>query len=565
MRGRGTRTRQRSNVPGPPSRNGATGIRDRDVSLIVLVRDLWDVPGAVGCPRPTGGRHGDRRAGPRGRTSTRITGRDWDQYRDNGTGTSTGITGRDRDQLWDNGTGNSTGITGRDWDQYRDNGTGTSTGITGRDWDQYRDNGAGSSEPGSRPGYRHGTGTGAGQWDGAGGGTSAALREPGAGDGGWHWDDGMEPGTSTRREERGLCPRGDNGDIDPPRAAHAGRPPPPPPMADREESPRRAPTHAGTQGPGTQPCRAVPRVHAFGKGEQALRRDPQDPPILRGWLLKQDSSGLRLWKRRWFVLVDLCLYYYLDSSEQRVRGGLPLPGYEIRILPRTARAPRFLFTAEHPGMRTYCLGAETPTERSEWVRALRQGAAALPRSPLSLQTPEEPETTGPPTPPLPSPPLGEEPGHPPTPPPLRVPVPPLPSSKEVAPAQMGSGGPEQSQGTARGPPVPAATAAGRSQLKPRLPGAASPQRRAGSGPDAAERDVTANQTLRSPPGSPDWLLAPEASDRDAPSRGTASTLSANETSPLRRAGEVGRGWEREGAAGRGARRPIRITLLQASF
>lgn len=33
-----------------------------------------------------------------------------------------------------------------------------------------------------------------------------------------------------------------------------------------------------------------------------------------------------------------------DSSEQQVRGGLPLPGYEIRVLPPAPRAPRFLFT-----------------------------------------------------------------------------------------------------------------------------------------------------------------------------------------------------------------------------
>lgn len=33
-----------------------------------------------------------------------------------------------------------------------------------------------------------------------------------------------------------------------------------------------------------------------------------------------------------------------DSSEQQVRGGLPLPGYEIHVLPPAPRAPRFLFT-----------------------------------------------------------------------------------------------------------------------------------------------------------------------------------------------------------------------------
>ncbi|XP_029879856.1 LOW QUALITY PROTEIN: pleckstrin homology domain-containing family A member 4-like [Aquila chrysaetos chrysaetos] len=208
-------------------------------------------------------------------------------------------------------------------------------------------------------------------------------------------------------------------------------------MADGDEPPRRAP--ADTHGPGTQPCRPVPRVHAFGKGGQALRRDPRAPPRMRGWLHKQDSSGLRLWKRRWFVLVDLCLYYYRDSSEQQVRGGLPLPGYEIHVLPPAPRAPRFLFTAEHPGMRTYCLGAETPEELNAWVCALRRGASPLPSSPrsLSLQMPQEPRSAGASSPPLPAHPGGDL-GSPPTPPPRRPPVPPLPPSKEEAPSRGGA-------------------------------------------------------------------------------------------------------------------------------
>uniref|UniRef100_A0A8V5H863 Uncharacterized protein n=1 Tax=Melopsittacus undulatus TaxID=13146 RepID=A0A8V5H863_MELUD len=188
-----------------------------------------------------------------------------------------------------------------------------------------------------------------------------------------------------RLGENGASVPADNGGID------GARPPP---------CPRRS-RGVGGGGSGApalgeasaQPCRAVPRVHAFGKGGQALRRDPRAPPAMRGWLRKQDSSGLRLWKRRWFVLVDLCLYYYRDSSEQRVRGGLPLPGYEIRVLPPAPRAPgRGAYRgsgslhhghprpqAEHPGMRTYCLGAETPEELNAWVCALRRGASPLPR------------------------------------------------------------------------------------------------------------------------------------------------------------------------------------------
>ncbi|XP_074777060.1 uncharacterized protein LOC141967306 [Athene noctua] len=376
-------------------------------------------------------------------------------------------------------------------------------------------------------------------------------------------------------------------------------------MADGDEPPRCALAPAGTSGPGTQgpwnpkeggrggpfgapalveapaqPCRPVPRVHAFGKGGQALRRDPRTPPALRGWLHKQDSSGLRLWKRRWFVLVDLCLYYYRDSSEQRVRGGLPLPGYEIRVLPPAPRAPQYLFTAEHPGMRTYCLGAETPEELNAWVCALRQGASPLPSSPhsLSLQMPQESRSASSPSPPLPTHPPdwcslrppSEELGGTPMPPPHRPPVPPLPSSKEEAPGRGRPCGAEDTQGGRwRGPPAGGAVpAAGRSPRELRPPGAETNQRPrplAGRGLDAAEQDTEANQTVLSPDGSSDWLLAAEGSDGAPPSSGTASPPAANETSPWPRVGASGRGSEREGVAGRGARRPIRITLLQASF
>uniref|UniRef100_A0A803XLE3 PH domain-containing protein n=1 Tax=Meleagris gallopavo TaxID=9103 RepID=A0A803XLE3_MELGA len=71
------------------------------------------------------------------------------------------------------------------------------------------------------------------------------------------------------------------------------------------------------------------KVHSFGKREQAIRRNPNVPVIVRGWLHKQDSSGMRLWKRRWFVLADYCLFYYKDSREESVLGSIPLPSYVI--------------------------------------------------------------------------------------------------------------------------------------------------------------------------------------------------------------------------------------------
>ncbi|XDV47942.1 hypothetical protein PO909_017479 [Leuciscus waleckii] len=58
------------------------------------------------------------------------------------------------------------------------------------------------------------------------------------------------------------------------------------------------------------------KVQTFGKRCQAAKRDPNCPVVIRGWLYKRDNSGLKLWKRRWFVLSNFCLYYYKERNGQ---------------------------------------------------------------------------------------------------------------------------------------------------------------------------------------------------------------------------------------------------------
>ena len=41
-----------------------------------------------------------------------------------------------------------------------------------------------------------------------------------------------------------------------------------------------------------------------------VKRLPSAPVIIQGWLHKQGSEGLMLWKKRWFVLSEYCLFYY---------------------------------------------------------------------------------------------------------------------------------------------------------------------------------------------------------------------------------------------------------------
>ncbi|XP_053305718.1 pleckstrin homology domain-containing family A member 7 [Spea bombifrons] len=137
------------------------------------------------------------------------------------------------------------------------------------------------------------------------------------------------------------------------------------------------------------------RVYSFGKRDQSIKRNPDVPVVVRGWLYKQDSSGMRLWKRRWFLLSDYCLFYYKDSREEAVLGSIPLPGYAISpVVPEDRINRKYSFKAVHngmrayiqqkrsiigshqdqDGMRTYYFGAETQEDMNGWIQAMNQAA-----------------------------------------------------------------------------------------------------------------------------------------------------------------------------------------------
>ncbi|XP_022075785.2 pleckstrin homology domain-containing family A member 7 isoform X3 [Acanthochromis polyacanthus] len=126
------------------------------------------------------------------------------------------------------------------------------------------------------------------------------------------------------------------------------------------------------------------KVQTFGKRCQAAKRDPNCAVVIRGWLNKKDSSGLKLWKRRWFVLSNYCLFYYKDSREESVLGSIPLPSYKILFCtPRECKNRKFTFKVVHQGMRSYFFSADTQEDMLGWVRALSQSAAMEPDSTMS--------------------------------------------------------------------------------------------------------------------------------------------------------------------------------------
>ncbi|KAL6095136.1 plekha4 [Pungitius sinensis] len=126
------------------------------------------------------------------------------------------------------------------------------------------------------------------------------------------------------------------------------------------------------------------KVQTFGKRCLAAKRDPNCPVVIRGWLNKKDSSGLKLWKRRWFVLSNYCLFYYKDSREESVLGSIPLPSYKILFCtPRECKSRKFTFKVVHQGMRSYFFSADTQEDMLGWVRALSQSAAMEPNCSLN--------------------------------------------------------------------------------------------------------------------------------------------------------------------------------------
>ncbi|KAM6214615.1 LOW QUALITY PROTEIN: pleckstrin homology domain-containing family A member 5 [Rhynchocyon petersi] len=147
--------------------------------------------------------------------------------------------------------------------------------------------------------------------------------------------------------------------------------------------------------------RASKKVHNFGKRSNSIKRNPNAPVVRRGWLYKQDSTGMKLWKKRWFVLSDLCLFYYRDEKEEGILGSILLPSFQIAMLTSEDHINRkyafkvrkegpfyyhltlrsilsndhVIFNqAAHPNMRTYYFCTDTGKEMELWMKAMLDAA-----------------------------------------------------------------------------------------------------------------------------------------------------------------------------------------------
>ncbi|MGH0156380.1 UNVERIFIED_CONTAM: hypothetical protein FKN15_062500 [Acipenser sinensis] len=91
--------------------------------------------------------------------------------------------------------------------------------------------------------------------------------------------------------------------------------------------------------------------------------------------LARDSTGMKLWKKRWFVLSDMCLFYYRDEKEEGILGSILLPSFHISMLSVDDHINRkYAFKATHPNMRTYYFCTDTAKEMESWMKVMTDAA-----------------------------------------------------------------------------------------------------------------------------------------------------------------------------------------------
>ncbi|XP_030005960.1 pleckstrin homology domain-containing family A member 5-like isoform X2 [Sphaeramia orbicularis] len=130
-----------------------------------------------------------------------------------------------------------------------------------------------------------------------------------------------------------------------------------------------------TSASSTRPSRSSKKVHNFGKRSNSIKRNPNAPVVKNGWLYKQDSTGMKLWKKRWFVLSDMCLFYYRDEKEDTILGSILLPSFHISMLSVDDHISRkYAFKATHPNMRTYYFCTDTSKEMESWMKVMTDAA-----------------------------------------------------------------------------------------------------------------------------------------------------------------------------------------------
>ncbi|XP_071809101.1 uncharacterized protein [Asterias amurensis] len=119
------------------------------------------------------------------------------------------------------------------------------------------------------------------------------------------------------------------------------------------------------------------RKKVVSKGSTPSLKRRRDAAItMEGWLYKQDSGALKVWRKRWCVLADFGLFFYKGSDKSKSEtGSILIPSYVVGpVGPQDKITRKFAFKCEHDNMRTYYLAAENQSDMNQWMRALNLAA-----------------------------------------------------------------------------------------------------------------------------------------------------------------------------------------------
>jgi hypothetical protein len=100
----------------------------------------------------------------------------------------------------------------------------------------------------------------------------------------------------------------------------------------------------------------------------------------QGFLYKRGGHAHWSWKKRYFVLKHMTLWYFKsDAPTAKVLGLIILPSYQILPAKNTnVKSGNFTFVAEHPDARTYWLRAESCQDMTDWMNAMVRASLGLP-------------------------------------------------------------------------------------------------------------------------------------------------------------------------------------------
>lgn len=186
------------------------------------------------------------------------------------------------------------------------------------------------------------------------------------------------------------------------------------------------------------------------------------PSQFEGWATKQ-GGGWKSWKRRWFVIKDRKMWYFVGKNDTEAKGWIDLtPGTEVRDVTEPGQKKKFCFIIKSRGVkgeREFPIFVESETDLKGFLKAINQvlqgdkKPAAAPKpnnfappnvnatsapanepvAPPPMTTAFVPQTREDDVPPIPEPqPAVPEP-QPPVPEPVAAPVAPEPVPEPAAP------------------------------------------------------------------------------------------------------------------------------------